>query len=238
MLWIANQCDMFDTKKSSENISYWDSWHEKHLGVGHLTTLFLLRTSIVCLFANDLLWLSKSVQNYVWVVHNIPQLACQVSSYFPSLVPFQVMKCVNILERNINSRHPEHSLLSMGAICWAANESFRAKTTPRRLNTWAAWASYVGEMNIQSAITTSKFYHEDKWSVRLTKWAIMHFSAERGTLLMLLAPCFDAFRDNSSCVQGPECVRITEDMSDMMRYAEIKLRPTFPKLELRKHQSA
>lgn len=89
-------------------------------------------------------------------MRNITQSACQVASYFPSLVPFQMMKCVNILERNINCRHPERSLLSRGAICWVANESFRAKTAPRGLNARAVRASYISKMNTQSAINHVK----------------------------------------------------------------------------------
>lgn len=94
--------------------------------------MFVFLQTIYCDF-------QKSVQRLcVGGAHDIPQSACQVyiSSHFPSLVPFQMMKRVNILERNINSRHPEHSLVSKrrgGAICWFADESFRAETAARQI---------------------------------------------------------------------------------------------------------
>lgn len=88
--------------------------------------------SIVCLLNNDLLWLAFGSFNFfqtvVWVVHNILRSAFQVSSDFPSLVLIQVMKRVNILERNINSGLPEHSLVSRGAARRVDNESFSSST--------------------------------------------------------------------------------------------------------------
>lgn len=35
---------VFDTENGSKNISYMHSWYEKHLGVGHLRSLFLVRS--------------------------------------------------------------------------------------------------------------------------------------------------------------------------------------------------
>lgn len=160
-------------------------------------------------------------------VHNIPQLACQVSSYFPSLVTFQMMKCVNILESNINSRRPEqHSLVSSGAICCVANESFRAKAAPYRLNASAAWASYIGKtkravcnynVNILSLAEEGMFEinHRDLSHATV-------YSRQRNALVIVNSVDWCYQRElMSSSVNVSPCERITEDMK-----AEIRLMPT------------
>lgn len=84
-------------------------------------------------------------------------IACQVSSYFPSLVPFQTMKCVNILEPNINL---EHILVSRGAICSVGNESFGAQTAPHRLGLSSLSVPHQQDEHAP-AITTAEFYHSE-----------------------------------------------------------------------------